>query len=315
MIVKDISDIKKHIGINKGFDFDEIEPYNKRAVRKFLKPYIGAAQLAIFVAAATDADIVEAKELAAAAEANFAYYLYLPIASVQIATSGIYVAENDHAKAASDKNLKELQRSFKSAGHEALDQLLEFMETKKSKFEPWTADASYTNYKSLLVNSTSIFNKYFNIFNGYQTFFALVPTIRTVENQFISGPIGATLLKALKDAQTDEKRIQVKEYLQQSIVCFCIAKTVHDGLFVLGAEGLFVRFDVLPYEKVNTNINLKINYFLTHTQKSKTIEGEQYLKAALKIITENTGDFAEYEAPTTASTHVTFTKTLGIVGI
>ena len=63
-------------------------------------------------------------------------YLYLPIGVVQISDSGIHVAQNDNAKSASDKQFKELQRSFKK-GHEALDELLDVMEESADKFELW----------------------------------------------------------------------------------------------------------------------------------------------------------------------------------
>lgn len=314
MIVKSIDIIKQHIGINKGFDYSQILPYITRAARIVIVPLIGSAQYKIFDEyTGTDEDIVNAIKLAQAAESNFAYYLYLPMAAVQITTGGIFVPETENAKPATDKHFKELQRSFKTAGHEAIDELLMFMESKKAKFEPWTSSDQYKSYKELLVNSTALFNKYFNIFNSYQTFMGLLPTIRNVENQFIKGPVQDVLLTALKADQTEPTRVKVKQLLQQSIVAFTIAKTVNDGIFVINTEGMYLRFDMLPYDKV-TSFD-KGGGFLEQTAKSKTIEAEEYLKQALKLILANTEIFTEYQVTAPAAAPSRYIETQSIIGL
>lgn len=313
MICKDINDIKNNIGINKGFDFAEITPYLKRAGRSFIIPLIGKSQYTEFENySGTNEEVLQAIDLAKAAESNFAYYLFLPIAQVQITTAGIFVAETDNAKAASDKNYKELQRSFKTSGHEALDDLLSLMNEAKLSFPSWTNDDSYNNYKELLVNSTSIFNKYYYIFNSYQTFASLVPTIRNVEDQFIKAPVQADLLTALKEDQNINERKEVKKLLQQSIVAFTVGKIVNNGMFVITPESLMMRFDQLPYEKTQAFDNK--NEFLKSMAASKMIEGEEYLKQALKLIKADQINFSEYVEKETILVSK-YIKTQSIVGI
>ncbi|CAA0149883.1 DUF6712 family protein [Tenacibaculum maritimum] len=314
MIIKDTATLREHISVNGSVDIENLKPYLKKAERNFLKPLIGSEQLTVFELGQTDVIIKAAQALAQEAVANFGYYLYLPIGAVQISDNGIQVTANENTKQASDKQFKELQRSFKKSGHEALDELLDIMEKSADKFSAWFNSDTYTVYKELLVNKTSIFNKYYHIFNSRQTFVAMKPTIKVVEDQFISPVIGTNLLSALKMNQTNTIRKQVKELLQQSIVAFTIKKIVDNGMFVLDAKGIHMRFDVLPYEKTVTNINLRVNEFLTRTKKTKKMEGEEYLKLALNIINTNASTFAEHQIKESKK-HIALTNMRSIVGI
>ena len=188
------------------------------------------------------------------------------------------------------------------------------MEETPAKFTDWTGSSEYSVYKDLLVHKTSEFNSYFFIHNSRQTFVALRPTIKIVHDQFIEPVIGLALLEALKDKQTEFERIEVKELLQKAIVAFTVMKTVDNGMFVFDANGIHMRFDTLPYEKVMSNVNLKINDFLVRTKNNKRIEGEEYLKKAMKIVVDNPDDFEEYEAKEESSSSGII-STGGIVSI
>jgi hypothetical protein len=295
MIINDTPTIKKYLPVNASVNFDNIKPSIKAAERKFLKPLIGKSQLDILSASSTDAKVLEAIDLAQESVANLAYYLGLPISAVQINDAGIHVVDGNNSSPATDKQFKELQRSFKRSGHEALDELLELMEDNPDKFSAWLQSDSYSVHNSLLVNKTSVFNKYYYIFNSRQTFIALTPNIRSVEDQFILPSIGSELLKALKNKQTVAERKEVKVLLQQSIVAYTVMKTVDNGMFVMDGQGMHMRFDELPYEKTVTNINLKVNEFLVRTKKNKQIEGEEYLKMAVDKIKLNLQKFEEFE--------------------
>lgn len=297
MIVRSTDILSKFISVNSSLKHETLSPYLQRAERKHIIPLIGKAQYAIFDVESepTDTVIKEAYNLAAEASSNFGVYYALPILRAQVSEGGIFNAQSDLAKIATDKDFKELQRSFKSAAHEALDEMFKVMESDLTKFSAWTSDDSYKDYTSLLVNSTSVFQKYYNINNSRQTFLALVPEIKVVEPQFIEAPIGKELLKALKEVQTSEKRKEAKSLLQQSIVSFTLAKVLTNGLFRLDPDGIHVRFDVLPYEKIHANQN--ISEFISESRKNKASEGEQFLKKALKIVQDNPSDFSEYTAP------------------
>ncbi|MFV9552083.1 DUF6712 family protein [Algibacter sp. PT7-4] len=314
MIIKDTETLRKYLSVNGSVEIENIKPYLKKAERSFLKPLIGTAQIQVFCKTQTDPIIIQAQELAQEAIANFAYYIYLPIGAVQITDNGIHVVDNENTKTASDKQFKELQRSFKKSGHEALDELLEVMEQSADKFSEWFNSSNHTIYKELLVNTTTIFNKWFYIFNSRQTFVALKPNIQISEDRFIKPLINPELLNALKTKQTIPERQEVKTLLQKSIIAFTIMLTVDNGMFVLSAKGIHMRFDALPYENTVTNINLKVNDFLTRTKNNKKIEGEEYLKEALKTIEKNLDKFQEYTIKQTPK-HIKLTNTKSILSV
>lgn len=295
MIVKDTATIKKHIKVNANLTYENMQSDLAAAERKLLKPILGAAQLDALSTTTEDLIIQTAINLAEEAICNYGYYLSLPVGTVNISDAGIMVPSFSDASPISDKQYKELQRHFKSMGHEAFDELLDHMEANADLFTAWTESDNYSEYKDLLVHNTKTFDKFFYIFNSRQTFIALRPTQLIVEDQFIDTPIGSTLLSALKSDQENENRIAVKELLQKSIVAFTIMKTVDNGMFVFDAQGIHMKFDALPYEKSITNVNLKINDFLSRTKKNKKIEGDNYLRKAIKLIEANPDDFEEYE--------------------
>lgn len=302
MIVRDTTTIKKYISINASVEFDTLKPYILTAERKFIKTLLGAEQYNIFdvQTAPTDATVLEAYHLAQEAICNFGLYIALPILKTQISETGIYNASSENVSLATDKDFKELQRSFKTQGHEALDELFKVMEANLGSFTEWTNNDVYKSFNNTLVKTTQDFNSFYHIFNSRQTFLALKPEIVTVENQYIKAVIGAELLTALRDTQTNENRKSAKQLLQASIVAFTIAKVVQNGLFRLTAEGITMRFSMLPFEKPY----MVKNEFLNETQKNKIAEAEQYLKEALAVVTTNPGDFTEYTAPEATETNI-----------
>ena len=314
MIISTTAILREHLSVNASIDILRLTPSLKKAERNFLKPLVGLEMMTILETETTDVVIKEAQNLAQEAVANYAYYLYLPLNAVQISDSGIHVVDNENTRAASDKQFKELQRSFKTSGHEALDALLETLEASPDKFPKWFQSDPYKKHKDLLVNKTAIFNEHYYIFNSRQTFVALQPRLKVAEDQFIAPVIGDQLLLAIKNSQTTNNRKKVKAFLQKAVVSFTIMDVVYNGMFVLDAQGIHMKFDVLPYEKNVTNVNLKVNDFLSHTKKTKQNEGEEYLKLAVDLMKNNPTDFPEYTIKETP-VHIKLADTNSIVGL
>ena len=88
-------------------------------------------------------------------------------------------------------------------------------------------------------------------------------------------------------------------------------KTVDNGMFVLDAKGMHMRFDILPYEQIGFN-QFK-NSELLRTKANKENEGIEYLKLAIETVKNNLDKF-QYAAKETPD-HVTITNTKSIVGI
>lgn len=304
MILETTEDLKKYVSLAQSFTFSDFEPYITKAVNAFTKKYVG--NLHVFLEDESAAPIIdfeiknEAREHLRNAIANFGYFIYLPFASVQMDSSGISVVNSDQRKTAEWWQLKDIRRELLRSGHEAMDYLLEILEKNPTVFVDWTAEFGTVN-KKLLVHNTATFNQWYHIFNSRQTFLALQPSIRQVEDQYIKTMLCPELLEHLKTNVTglDE---EVKTELQKAIVAFTVAKVANVGLFILDENGLRVNFETLIDGRKES-----VSYGKTSDQTSKLVEeqtnnGIQYLSVARELIETNITDFTQCDLPLKKST-------------
>jgi len=89
-ILSTIEDIKKHVSVMKSFPFEAIEPYITMAVDQYTARYVGDLHVVLAdEAIGVDAVVLnKARYYLQSALTNFAFYLYFPVGSVQIDSSG-----------------------------------------------------------------------------------------------------------------------------------------------------------------------------------------------------------------------------------
>jgi hypothetical protein len=321
MILETTEDLKKYVSLAQSFQFPDFEPYITKAVNAFTKKYVG--NLHVFLKDKFQTPDIhfelknEAREHLRNAIANFGYFIYLPFASVQMDSSGISVVNSDQRKTAEWWQLKDIRRELLRSGHEAMDYLLEILEKNPDVFPDWTTEFGTVN-KQLLVHNTATFNEWYHIFNSRQTFLALQPSIRQVEDQYLRTMLCPELLEHLK---TDVSGItkEVKTELQKAIVAFTVAKVANVGLFLLDENGLRVNFETLIDGRKES-----VSYGKTADQTSKLVEeqinnGIQYLSVARDLIETNLTDFDQCESPlkktTSSGTGYTPYDTKGVLSI
>jgi hypothetical protein len=297
MILSTTAELKKYISIAASFQFPDFEPYITKAVNSFTRKYVGNLHDELSEEATGDNAAIknQAREHLQNAIANFGYFMYLPFSSVMIDSSGISVVANENRKSAEWWQLKDIRRELLRSGHEAMDLLLEVLEANPTIFTTWTADFGITN-KELLVYNTETFNKYYHIFNSRQTFIALVPSIRQVEDQYLQTMLCPELITALK-CEAASNVLAVKIAMQKAIVAFTVAKVANAGLFILDENGLRVNFETLidgrkespsygtPSDQLKNLVNEQIN------------NGTQYLNLAKQFIESNPDDFTMCSLP------------------
>ena len=299
-ILNNTPDIKKHVAVAKSFVFEDLQPYILKAVNKFTRKYVGNLHIILADPATEGANMAvlnEARDYLQAALANFGMYLYTPVGSIMIDGSGMSTSTSDNRASLSWGQKKDIQREFLSAGHEAMDLLLACMEGTPAAFPAWVASMQYTQNKELLVNNTATFNKYYNIYESRQTYLALQPAIRQVEDQYLSTLLCPELITFLKNSALTNAQLQVKENLQKAIVAYTIAKVADEGIFSIDAASIKLKFDVLPDDKVQSPDAGKPADWLTNTVKKQTANGNNYLDTVVKIITANISQFNQCSVP------------------
>lgn len=296
MILSSTTDIKKHVGVSSSFVFEDFEPYIDQAVNQFTRNFVGDLHevLANEAPAGENKPILhKARGLLQNALVNFGMYIYIPIGAIMFDGSGMSNAKSDKREPISWQQQNDIQRRMLTAGHTAMDLLLELMEKNKTLFPEWAGSEYYTESIELIVSNTGIFNKYYHIFNSRQTYLALKPSLRQVEDQYLNSFLCSALIDHLKKDSVTGINDQVKTTLQKAIVAFTIAKVADEGLFVIGPTGMKLQFNQLPNDKVQP-VDL---VFLEKTTKAQLSNGQNYLKEVKKLITDNITDFDQCTDP------------------
>ena len=297
MILTSNSDLKKYVTIANSFEFDDFEPYIQKAVNAYTNKYVG--NLHVFLndeASGENAEIKnEAREHLRSAIANFGMYIFLPLLQIQMDSSGISVNVSGDRKSAEWWQIKDIRRELLRAGHESMDLLLAHLDANLTIFTDYATKYSPAN-NELIVNNATTFSKYYNIFDSRQTFLALIPVIRKVEDQYVTTFLCSELITALKTNVTGNLKA-VKMAMQKAIVAFTVAKVSANGLFVFDERGFRIDFETMYDGRRENPAYGKSVDQLKSLAEEEVYNGTQYLKLVAEIIEANPTDFNQCEFP------------------
>tara|TARA_R110002167_G_scaffold364968_1_gene588360 strand:+ start:15036 stop:16010 length:975 start_codon:yes stop_codon:yes gene_type:complete len=308
-LIKTIDDLKKYVSVNKNLDLASVEPYIKQAERKYIVPLVGDTMYESYTGTApADAIPVKVYELLREASSNLCWFLYLPLANVQVSDSGIAVSSGENHKAAEWWQVRDLRRSFIDAGFTALDEALKIMEANETAFSDWVGSDGYTVSKELFVKRTDTFNRWFNINNSRKTFIALRPYMLEVHHQYFTAKLNAETIALLIHATKPENTIALElasgtthyrtlDMLQAAQVNYTVAKAIQSGTFELTSNGIYEKIEEFPGYKAQPLGEKQ----LRRIHDERLTAGEEYYKKALKIIEANPSEFPDYETKATAA--------------
>lgn len=297
-LINDIADLKRHIVLSATFDFYKVLPYAKRVERNLILDLIGQEQYDTIVVHAYDPDssepINQVKELLEEAVSYNAMFLAMPTLNVLITNSGSKSTENKESATADWKDKRDLNRSLVKTYNEALDYAFQIMEDNVSDFSEWANSKYYTVFKDFIVKQTTEFNDHFSIKKNRQTFLALKPYMREIEDQYLRGMLGDCTLSFIKTKSSDPIVLSAQEVARKAIVAFTVAKAAITGTFEFTESSFTVASDQLPWEKQQVlpkedRMDLKCD---------RENAGEEYLKSLKKIIVANPLIFNCYEDKT-----------------
>lgn len=298
MIIESTPDLKKYVSVSGSFIFEDFEPYINKAKATFVTKYVGNLDSVVDVISSTDTDKEvkkTARDLLASAIANFGMFLYFPLLQIELDSSGASVPQNENRKSAEWWQIKDARRELLRSGHESMDLLLAFLEKNPSVFTDYTENYSAIN-NELIVNNATDFSKYYTIFNSRQTFLALMPTIRVVQDQYIKTMLCSELVADLKKTAT-EKLAELQVEIRKAIVAFTIAKVCNNGLFILDDRGLRLDFENYSDGRRESIQNGKSAEQIKSLADEQIANGTQYLQIAKEIILENPNTFSQYTSP------------------
>jgi len=283
-LINNIADLKRHIIVSATFDFAKVLPFAKRVERKIILDLIGQDQYDSIIihnlVTDSSAPIDQVKELLEEAVANYSLFLAMPTINILITNSGTKTSTTTNSENADWKDKRDLNRSLLKTYNEALDDAFQLMEENVTDFPEWQASKYYTIFKDLIVSQTMIFNDHFSIQKNRQTFSALKPYMREVEDQYLKAMLGAETLSLLKTKSEVTIVNQAQEIAQKAVVAFTVAKAAITGTFTFTDSSFTVASDQLPWEKQSELSKEDRN----DLKKDRQLAGEEYLKSLKKLI-------------------------------
>ena len=294
-LINNIADLKRHIIVSATFDFAKVLPFAKRVERKIILDLIGQDQYDSIVVHTfipeNTAPINQVKELFEEAVANYSLLLAMPTINILITNSGTKTSENKEAVNADWKDKRDLNRSLLKTYNEALDDAFQIMEENVTDFPDWRDSKYYTVFKDLLVQQTMTFNDHFSIQKNRQTFCALKPYIREVEDQYFKAMLGTETLALIKAKSEITIINQAQELAQKACVAFTVSKAAITGTFAFTDSSFVIASDQLPWEKQSELSKEDRN----DLKKDRQLAGEEYLKSLKKLVVANPTLFPAYQ--------------------
>jgi len=122
----------------------------------------------------TEADALILLRKCARVVAHYTLFDYVTISDSRVTAQGLQIIETDSHKTAFEYQKRDRKKYHSEKADQALDALLSFLETNKSKYPEWANNVQvYTQTKNLIINSTREFHDIVDIGSSRRTFMAL----------------------------------------------------------------------------------------------------------------------------------------------
>ena len=255
MLFKTSKTIQEFAQLSGELDLSSIRITMEGVEEKYLRPILGAAQLnalqTAYKAAANDAAFTNAAmvallDMCRRVTAPFFCYHFAPKTDVQVSDAGVQRTETANNKTAYQyQNTAYREENF-AQGEEAVEKLIEFLETNKADYEAWVSSAEFKQYRSLFIKTAADFNYQYPSHTPYRNFWAMRPKMMDVETLIIRKFLGTTIFDALKAKDQEAaptfsaKQKLLIEYLKKIIAYHTVAFAIPFLNVKVSANGLTV---------------------------------------------------------------------------
>lgn len=201
---KTTDNVNKIIPVSAALSFEKIESALISADEIYLKPLLGSKLVAKAEAIyesdePTDTELVFLS-LMKTAELNLAMFYDFQELNIRITDQGFQRQNTENFTSAYKYQEDALRKSFQNKGFNALDRILDFLETNIETFPAYTASPAYVNVKTRFVRSPKEVNDVFFINSSRLVFLRLWPIFTELEETLIPHILGSALYSDTKDA-------------------------------------------------------------------------------------------------------------------
>lgn len=248
MIFKTTDDIKGFVPVNITFDFSEIQPFIKQAEQEILIPAISQAQYDDInntynnnpLSLTTNQKNLLDKMRQVIAPLSYMYWI--PWGQVQISSAGIRIANTPEMKTAFSWQIDALEKSAARTAANALEGLMDFLETNISIYTIYAASAAHTDATKYFINSGKDFSLYYNINNSRLFYNTIKPSMKKVEDFDVIGILGADLFAEIKtqisSAAISANNAKLMGMIKGALAHLTIAKSIIDKALIVDDNGV-----------------------------------------------------------------------------
>jgi len=135
-----------------------------------------------------------------------AYALLDDLAFIQtmITDSGIRTISTDKLQAAHKWEYLELKNALEDSAIIGIELLLQFLYDSKDDLPLWTGSDTYRQISDFVIKTGTDFSKQYPLYAPLYTYYALIPIIRDVEENYLASMYGRDLLAWIKTQDTIE---------------------------------------------------------------------------------------------------------------
>lgn len=200
-------ELRNHIMLDATFPFATVQPYQQKAIEKYLADYV-PRELINQVKADLDAGTPDPKLRALLpylreVVAQFIFLMASPDIDIKVQGMGFQVNQSQNTAVASSQRVERFNSNREEQGWTAVESLLKFLEENAGDYPLWVDSPGCSIFRDCLIRTADEFNQLVDIGRSRLTFFKYRPTLRNVELQEIASDITPEYLAALKKRIAD----------------------------------------------------------------------------------------------------------------
>lgn len=249
-LIKNTADFKVHApAMWSSFKYEDVLPGITHVETKIIKKLIGTAQYDALNTAYNTPPLTQAQtDLLAKLQpalANLVMWILVPQLNVGFTNGGLTVPNSANVSPAAQWRVEDFIKSVKNIGFEAIDSMLEFMETNKANYPLWTSDPSYTITKDSFINSATDFTDQFSqLQNSRWLYWNIRPIMKRLEIDLIQSNIGEGLYAELKTQiagnTVSANNEKILKFIRPAIAYATISEAVDEAGLKMDEYGLTI---------------------------------------------------------------------------
>ncbi|MBV5313611.1 MAG: hypothetical protein JZU47_09970 [Prolixibacteraceae bacterium] len=314
MLLKSIPEIQVHIAVGNGTEFNRLKPHIQNAETAYIRPLLGPETFSKLQEFYDKTVIVTEHETPVAEPVetellfktqksliHLAYWLGFQVLNATISDGGFKRSENEKIKSLFKYQEDELKEYFRNAGFNALDEVLEYIESNIDQFSEFKSSPNWTVLKSAFIPDTRTFDSIIFINSSRLTFLRLKSFSGLVEDMSIRPILGEAIFNEIKNEMVKVDPIakvrDILPYIRKAIAYLAASRLMEESGADLTEKGLYFESTSAGYRNDRNKQPSNPEQVVALTARYRTI-GESYLEQLKSYLIVHVLDWPTYSGQT-----------------